>query len=148
MEQTIAGFLNKNEVEGKINHEVYADYVNWCSQRGEEPLKFRTFAIKLCRGFGYTTKQKCTRAGMVQVIEKAKIRDGLDGFIGERGPEMFEDMPVKDAYSLYKAFCEDEGYRTLGKIEFSRRMCATMGLRTKSKYRDKEYVRVFSAEYF
>ncbi len=129
-------FIETHEIEGKTNKGVYSEYV----AKSDNPMGFRTFMYRLTREYGFTTKQRCTGNGMIRIIVKSEMPDGLDNFIGERGPEMFEGQVTSEVYSQYVDECE----KPIGRIEFSRRLCARLGLRTKSAYVNGLYVRIYA----
>lgn len=138
-------YVNRNaaKIIGLTNHDAYDMYTGFCEERGTEAMSFRTFMIKLCTAYPFKTVQKCTRAGMMQIIEQREEDKGLSEFIEGRQAEDLDGQHVEDCYTRYTGICDTIGCSKMTKIDFSRKICATLGLKTKSTYFGGNYTRVF-----
>lgn len=152
MNRAIKEFVEEKGTEyfiGKTNMEVYAEYVHYVEGFGLNPIGFKSFAKMFGSISGLTTKQKYARGGNVRVYD-LKNEDGYEkGFkeyIAEKNAEMFEDEENTVIYKDYCKQCIDEGHSILGLCEFSRRLCLTFDMKTKSVRHEGENVRVFRCE--
>lgn len=141
-------YMNRYEdgIIGKTNREVYAEYLDVCAETGSNAMEFRSFMIHLCTKYPYQTRQKCTRAGMVQFIEPREHNTGVSAWLEGRLRDELVGVPTEVCFRQYVAVCEDLGLSAVNRVHFSRKVCEMMDLTTKSAYggKDEGYRRVFA----
>lgn len=137
-----------DNIVGKTNKDVYEDYLGFCQEMDFMQMEFRTFMIHLCTKYLYQTKQKCTRAGMVQFIEPREPDRAVSEYLEGRTIEELEGVPTEVCYKGYLAVCGRLGLSAVNRVHFSRKVCEMMGITTKSAYggKDEGYRRVFTVK--
>lgn len=144
---TLAGFMRTKEREdmsGRRNRDVYEEYERYCFENGEMPMEFVSFMIHLCRLHPYRMVQKCVRGEVIKVLERKHDDVGLSEYLEGRDAHDLEGLPTAICYEHYLGVCDSLGCPKMNRNDFSRKVCARLGMRTKNAYVDGEYVRVFA----
>ena len=125
------------ETRTSENYKIVAEEHRYCQQ--DPQLAQRIIDTELPGVFNWVLKglrrllKNCrfteSEIAQQQIDEYKLESDSVSMFISEEGyqPSATEYMTVGEFYGEYKDFCQADGYRALGKKNFTKR-CRTLGL--------------------